>query len=68
MNVVRKRPNIDELVAELKSLGADEVFTEEQMLKEIKGKVKLQFFFRSYQYNGLSQGNANWFCDIHYYK
>uniref|UniRef100_A0A9J2PLI0 Enoyl-[acyl-carrier-protein] reductase, mitochondrial n=1 Tax=Ascaris lumbricoides TaxID=6252 RepID=A0A9J2PLI0_ASCLU len=40
VNVVRKRPNIDELVAELKSLGADEVFTEEQMLKEIKGKAK----------------------------
>uniref|UniRef100_A0A915CBF3 Enoyl-[acyl-carrier-protein] reductase, mitochondrial n=1 Tax=Parascaris univalens TaxID=6257 RepID=A0A915CBF3_PARUN len=51
VNVVRKRPNIDELVAELKSLGADEVFTEEQMLKEIKGKVMLQFFFRSHQYN-----------------
>ncbi|VDM38253.1 unnamed protein product [Toxocara canis] len=40
VNMVRNRSNISELIAELKSLGADEVFTEEQMLKETKGKAK----------------------------
>jgi hypothetical protein len=31
VNVVRNRPTIDELKNELKSLGANEVFTEEEV-------------------------------------
>uniref|UniRef100_A0A914D007 Enoyl-[acyl-carrier-protein] reductase, mitochondrial n=1 Tax=Acrobeloides nanus TaxID=290746 RepID=A0A914D007_9BILA len=34
VNVVRNRPTIDELKNELKSLGANEVFTEEEFAKE----------------------------------
>lgn len=39
MNVVRNRPNLDELVKDLKSIGADEVFIEEDMKKEAKDRV-----------------------------
>ncbi|VDK48323.1 unnamed protein product [Anisakis simplex] len=40
VNVIRNRSNVNELIDELKSLGADEVFTEEEMKKEIRGKAK----------------------------
>lgn len=40
INVVRKRDNLEELIAELKSLGADEVLTEEEMEKEGRKKIK----------------------------
>lgn len=40
VNVVRNRPNLAELVQELKELGADEVFTEEDMKKECKDRAK----------------------------
>ncbi|EFO18882.1 hypothetical protein LOAG_09612 [Loa loa] len=40
VNVVRNRDNIDALVRELKQIGADEVFTEEEMPKESRDKAK----------------------------
>lgn len=41
ISVVRSRDNLDELVAELKALGADEVITEEQSgSKEFSGTIK----------------------------
>lgn len=40
VSVVRNRPNIDELIKDLKSIGADEVFIEEDMKKESKGRAK----------------------------
>ncbi|VDK73763.1 unnamed protein product [Onchocerca ochengi] len=40
VNVVRNRENLNALVRELKELGADEVFTEEEMKKESKNKAK----------------------------
>lgn len=39
MNVVRDRPDLEALVAELKTLGADHVVTEEQLLKQ-RGQFK----------------------------
>lgn len=36
MNVIRERPNFAEVADELKSLGADEVFTEKELLKKSK--------------------------------
>ncbi|KAE9548379.1 hypothetical protein FO519_008406 [Halicephalobus sp. NKZ332] len=42
INVVRNRPNIDELKKELTDLGADQVLTEEEFVKSVKGiKSKL---------------------------
>lgn len=45
VNVVRNRENLGALVRELKEIGADEVFTEEEMKKESKDRVS---FVRSY--------------------
>uniref|UniRef100_A0A0R3S552 Enoyl-[acyl-carrier-protein] reductase, mitochondrial n=1 Tax=Elaeophora elaphi TaxID=1147741 RepID=A0A0R3S552_9BILA len=39
VNVVRNRENLDSLIRELKEIGADEVFTEEEMKKESKDRV-----------------------------
>ncbi|KAM3727738.1 Enoyl-[acyl-carrier-protein] reductase [Dirofilaria immitis] len=40
INVVRNRENLNALVRELKEIGADEVFTEEEMKKESKNIAK----------------------------
>ncbi|KIH55210.1 GroES-like protein [Ancylostoma duodenale] len=40
INVVRKRDDMAPLVNELRSLGANEVITEDQLLKEYRGKIK----------------------------
>ncbi|KAL3990015.1 Zinc-binding dehydrogenase family protein [Acanthocheilonema viteae] len=40
VNVVRNRENFDLLVRELKEIGADDVFTEEEMKKESKNRAK----------------------------
>lgn len=40
VNIVRNRPNLDELKAELEGLGADLVVTEEELGRELKGKLK----------------------------
>ncbi|VDM70446.1 unnamed protein product [Strongylus vulgaris] len=40
INIVRKRDDMTPLVSELKSLGADEVLTEDQLFKEYRGKIK----------------------------
>lgn len=40
VNIVRKRDNLTELVNELKGLGANEVITDEQLVKEYRGKIK----------------------------
>ncbi|KAK6736553.1 hypothetical protein RB195_019314 [Necator americanus] len=40
INVVRKREDMTPLVSELKSLGADEIITEEGLIKEYRGKIK----------------------------
>uniref|UniRef100_A0A0I9R2T9 Enoyl-[acyl-carrier-protein] reductase, mitochondrial n=1 Tax=Brugia malayi TaxID=6279 RepID=A0A0I9R2T9_BRUMA len=40
VNIVRNRENLDVLVRELKEIGADEVFTEEEMKKESMNKAK----------------------------
>uniref|UniRef100_A0A183CLC4 Enoyl-[acyl-carrier-protein] reductase, mitochondrial n=1 Tax=Globodera pallida TaxID=36090 RepID=A0A183CLC4_GLOPA len=39
ISVVRERPEINELKAELKALGADNVFTEEELAKELRSKI-----------------------------
>lgn len=43
ISIVRKRDNFDEVANELKSLGADEIYTEEEMLRETRGKVMLMW-------------------------
>lgn len=40
VNIVRKRDNLTELVNELKGLGANEVITDEQLVKEYRGRSK----------------------------
>ncbi|KAJ1354739.1 hypothetical protein KIN20_011749 [Parelaphostrongylus tenuis] len=40
INVVRQRDNMAALVDELKALGADEVITEDQLVREYRGKIK----------------------------
>lgn len=45
VNVVRNRDNLDALIKELKEIGADEVFTEEEMKKESRDRVSCSFYF-----------------------
>lgn len=40
VNVVRPRDDMASLVNELKALGADEVITEDQLVREYRGKIK----------------------------
>ncbi|WKX96738.1 hypothetical protein Q1695_012855 [Nippostrongylus brasiliensis] len=40
INVVRDRKNLNDLIDELKQLGATEVITEEQLSKEYRGKLR----------------------------
>ncbi|KHJ88505.1 oxidoreductase, zinc-binding dehydrogenase family protein [Oesophagostomum dentatum] len=40
INIVRKRDDMSPLLCELKSLGADEIITEDELLKEYRGKIK----------------------------
>ncbi|TGZ82061.1 NAD(P)-binding protein [Ascodesmis nigricans] len=40
VNIVRSRPNLDELKEDLTSLGADLIVTEEELGRELKSKVK----------------------------
>ncbi|VDD88382.1 unnamed protein product [Enterobius vermicularis] len=40
VNLIRKSDHSEKVIEELKKLGADEVHTEDEMLKEYKGKVK----------------------------
>lgn len=44
LNVVRNRENLDALVQELKEIGADEVFTEEEMKEQSKNRVCFALF------------------------
>lgn len=58
VNVVRNRDNLNALVCELKEIGADEVFTEEEMKEESKNKVSL-FHLILATMNGISIGIQN---------
>ncbi|CAJ0605456.1 unnamed protein product [Cylicocyclus nassatus] len=40
INIVRKRDNMAAFISSLKALGANEVITEDQLVKEYRGKIK----------------------------